>query len=197
MGFLSSSVVAYATIRPERVSYPINSALTLDQWSWSTLDQWMAWCLKAPSHCLNLCWLIISEVPWHSSDGIAMRIFEYTNEISLTIALSNLHQDLPGTNVLKHWKSNVIILIKFSSPPAAPEVASMRPNCSPWITCLPIADKSLYINTQSASRLPWDLVNHFEWRHQGKNGSSKTPLTKEISSRICLTVKSSLFLLMA
>ena len=34
--------------------------------SGSTLDQVMAWCLMAPSHYLNQCWLIISKVQWHS-----------------------------------------------------------------------------------------------------------------------------------
>ena len=34
--------------------------------SGSTLAQVMAWCLTAPSHYLNQCWLIISEVTWHS-----------------------------------------------------------------------------------------------------------------------------------
>ena len=32
----------------------------------STLAQVMACCLTAPSHYLNQCWLIISEVQWHS-----------------------------------------------------------------------------------------------------------------------------------
>ena len=36
------------------------------QRSGSTLAQVMAWCLTAPSHYLNHCWLIISEVQWHS-----------------------------------------------------------------------------------------------------------------------------------
>ena len=36
------------------------------QRSGSTLAQVMAWCLTAPSHYLNQCWLIISEVQWHS-----------------------------------------------------------------------------------------------------------------------------------
>ena len=35
----------------------------------STLVQVMACCLTAPSHYLNQCWLIISKVQWHSSDG--------------------------------------------------------------------------------------------------------------------------------
>ena len=34
--------------------------------SGSTLAQVMACCLMAPSHYLNQCWLIISEVQWHS-----------------------------------------------------------------------------------------------------------------------------------
>ena len=35
----------------------------------STLAQVMACCLTAPSHYLNQCWLIISEVQWHSYWG--------------------------------------------------------------------------------------------------------------------------------
>ena len=34
-----------------------------------TLVQVMACCLTATSHYLNQCWLIISKVQWHSSDG--------------------------------------------------------------------------------------------------------------------------------
>ena len=41
--------------------------------SGSILAQAMAWCRQAPSHYLNQCWLIISQVLWHSSDGIIMR----------------------------------------------------------------------------------------------------------------------------
>ena len=39
------------------------------QRSGSTLAQVMAWCLTAPSHYLNQCWLIISKIQSHSSDG--------------------------------------------------------------------------------------------------------------------------------
>ena len=39
------------------------------QRSWSTLAQVMACCLTAPSHYLNQCWLIISEVQWQSPEG--------------------------------------------------------------------------------------------------------------------------------
>ena len=37
--------------------------------SGSTLAQVMACCLKAPSHYLNQCWFIISEVQWHPSES--------------------------------------------------------------------------------------------------------------------------------
>ena len=40
----------------------------------STLAQVMAWCLTAPSHCLNQCWLIISKVPWHSCEDNFTRV---------------------------------------------------------------------------------------------------------------------------
>ena len=33
----------------------------------------MACCLTAPSHYLNQCWLITSEVLWHSSEGNSIR----------------------------------------------------------------------------------------------------------------------------
>ena len=46
----------------------------------STLAQVMACCLTAPSHYLNQCWLIISKVLWHSSEGIIMRRSEDTNQ---------------------------------------------------------------------------------------------------------------------
>ena len=35
----------------------------------STLVQVMACCLMAPSHYMNQCWLIISEVLWHSLES--------------------------------------------------------------------------------------------------------------------------------
>ena len=46
----------------------------------STLAQVMACCLTTPSHYLNQCWLIISEVLWHSLEGIIMRRSKDTNQ---------------------------------------------------------------------------------------------------------------------
>ena len=45
----------------------------------STLAQVMVCCLTAPSHYLNQCWLVISEVPWYSSQGIIIRWCEDAN----------------------------------------------------------------------------------------------------------------------
>ena len=52
------------------------------QRSGSTLAQVMACCLTASSHYLNQCWLIISKVLWHSSEGIIMRRSEDTNQLN-------------------------------------------------------------------------------------------------------------------
>ena len=41
--------------------------------SGSTLAQIMACCLTAPIHYLNQCWLIISKVLWHTSEGNFIR----------------------------------------------------------------------------------------------------------------------------
>ena len=62
----------------------------------STMAQVMACCLTAPSHYLNQCWLIISKVLWHSSEGIIMRI----SKTRLKIPFLELHPDLPGANKL-------------------------------------------------------------------------------------------------
>ena len=48
--------------------------------SWSTLVQVMACCLTAPSHYLNLCWLVISKVLWNSSEGTIIRRYEDINQ---------------------------------------------------------------------------------------------------------------------
>ena len=55
----------------EHKHWIINSLWSSDTTIWrqrseSTLAQVMACCLTAPSHYLNQCWLIISEVQWHS-----------------------------------------------------------------------------------------------------------------------------------
>ena len=51
--------------------------------SGSTLVQVIACCLTAPSHYLNQCWLIISKIQWHSSQGNFTRYILAINHICL------------------------------------------------------------------------------------------------------------------
>ena len=48
----------------------------------SGLAQVMACCLTTPSNYLNQCWLIIHEVPWHSSGYIIIRRSEEINQLN-------------------------------------------------------------------------------------------------------------------
>ena len=70
-----SSSLCYLCALCTRFSWETNCACINSLWcigaiwrhrSWSALAQVIAWCLTAPSHSLNLCWLSISEVLWHS-----------------------------------------------------------------------------------------------------------------------------------
>ena len=66
------------------------------QGSRSTLVQVMACCLTAPSHYLNQCWLIISEVQWHSYQGNFTRIPQPSiTKIRLTNYISKISFRIP------------------------------------------------------------------------------------------------------
>ena len=69
------------------------SDTTWRQRSGSPLAQVMACCLKAPSHYLNQCWLIISKIEWHSSKG------KFTRDTS---AINMNHINPPQTLVKPH-----------------------------------------------------------------------------------------------
>ena len=88
-------------LNPCRPSPAGNSCAFISSWtsdaiwrrrSGSTLAQVMAWCLTAPSHYLNQCWLIIKGVRWRSPESnstsaheIQLYVFEdYTFEIATT-----------------------------------------------------------------------------------------------------------------
>ena len=90
--------------------------------SGSTLAQVMACCLGAPSHYLNQCWLIISEVLWHSPranfTGNAQAIYpwyKFENYLfKITAAFPRdqwlhtslvTHHKLPQANWLQLWQS--------------------------------------------------------------------------------------------
>ena len=74
----------------------------------SILAQVMAWCLTAPSHYLNQCWLVSSE---RSKDIHLRRISQEisqasTTKVNLKITWIKIHSNLPGanelTNILTH-----------------------------------------------------------------------------------------------
>ena len=69
--------------------------------SGSTLAQVMAWCLTAPSHYLNQCWLIINEILWHSFTwGWFHRKFSRYLILIWIWKVSILQPNLPGVNEL-------------------------------------------------------------------------------------------------
>ena len=51
-----------------------------------TLAQVMAWCFTVPSHYLNQCWLSISKVQWHSSEGNSQLYQRYLDHWLLKLA---------------------------------------------------------------------------------------------------------------
>ena len=75
------------------------------QRSGSTLAQVMACCLMAPSHYLNQCWLIISEVQWHSYQGNLTRMSQSSiTKICLKITCLKFHSNFSGVNELTNQK---------------------------------------------------------------------------------------------
>ena len=108
--------------------------------SGSTLAHVMACCLTAPSHYLNLCWLIISDILWHSSKGSFHKKcsrYEFENDqfkITATSLKGNelmLWLDLQMGKILSyqveylgHWWLIISILIKKQK-----HVSVQRPYC--------------------------------------------------------------------
>ena len=62
-------MIPCSIMRPQCVNSLWPSDVIWRQRSRSTLALVMACCLMTPSHCLNQCWLMISEVLWHSPDS--------------------------------------------------------------------------------------------------------------------------------
>ena len=73
--------------------------------SGSTLAQVMACCLTAPSHYLNQCWLIISEVQWHSSKKHFRRDTStvcHQNKLEIYLLVPKVSLNSPRANELTH-----------------------------------------------------------------------------------------------
>ena len=91
--------------------FTINSLRPSDaiwrQRSGSTSDQVMAWCLMAPNHYLNQCWLIISKAEWHSSKG------KFTRDTSVINRLNYLENEVPKISFKfprGHWVKKLTIM---------------------------------------------------------------------------------------
>ena len=73
------------------------------QRSGSTLTQVMAFCLPAPSHYLNQCWLIICEVQRHHIRTISLEMPQPSiTKICLKITYLKFHSNFSGANELTH-----------------------------------------------------------------------------------------------
>ena len=87
------------------ISMKINSLGPRDVIWWhksgSTLAQVMACCQMAPSHYLNQCWLIITEVQWYWSDDRLQEIPQPSMiKISMKITCIKFDSNLPGDSEL-------------------------------------------------------------------------------------------------
>ena len=79
--------------------------------SLSTLAQVMACCLMAPSHYLYQCWLVVSKVLWHSSEG------NYTRDTSSINHCKKLENDLSKISYKFPWGQWVKIYEHFTVTP--------------------------------------------------------------------------------
>ena len=74
------------------------------QRSGSTLAQVMACCLTAPSHYLNQCWLIISEIQDIHIGELSQEMPQPSiTKMCLKITCLRIHSNFPGANELIHW----------------------------------------------------------------------------------------------
>ena len=90
--------------KPQSTCENLNSLTPSDTkgWNrtWSTLVEVMACCLTAPSHYLNQCWLIISEVLLHSQES---NFPGNTHDIYLSDVLENFICKIAATYPRGQW----------------------------------------------------------------------------------------------
>ena len=122
----------------------------------SALAQVMAWCLMAPSHYQNQCWLIISEVLWHSPEGSFIRnaqdISPWFN-LKITDLRIQLDIFLPGANKLTHRGRVTHICIRKLA------IIGSDNGLSP-VWCQAIIWTNLWniVNWTTGNKLQWSLV---------------------------------------
>ena len=86
--------------------------------SGSTLAQVMVCCLTAPSHYFNQCWLIISKIQLHSSDGNFTRDTSVMNDyylgnLSYSKLCNSFHLSPPGQNG-RHFADDIFKWISMN-----------------------------------------------------------------------------------
>ena len=90
--------------------------------SWSTLIQVMAYCLIAPSHYLNQCWLTIKEILWHPFHG---NVYLNTQVINPKVMFEIYTFEITATSprvqwvtLLKHWIYLPVAITRLGLCPA-------------------------------------------------------------------------------
>ena len=70
----------------------------------------MACCLMAPSHYLNQCWIIVSDVPWHLPEGNFRRDIPQPSITAFSLKIDYIkfnyikfHSIFPGANEFEVW----------------------------------------------------------------------------------------------
>ena len=108
----------------------IVSAVIVPHRTWSTLALLMAWCLTAPSHYLNQCWLIIKGVIGHSPKSEHFDNFGNSMYRWLSARLHYRHCYTTGDTAVLHWAINIChlayiirmvadVLVSFGTRPSA------------------------------------------------------------------------------
>ena len=122
-----------------------------------TLAKVMAYCLTAPSHYLNLCWLIICEVQQHSSDGNFTRniIQPSANKISLKL------------NYLTKIPVKSTLIARFMWPTWGPTGAD-RTQVGPVLA-------------------PWTLISGYLWPREASVGMWTSSSEVQINTFACST----------
>ena len=97
------SMLPYGIARPQWVNSMGPSDAIWQQKSGSTLAQVMACCLTAPSHYLNQCWLIISEVSDIHIRAISQEMPQPSiTKICFKITCLKFYSNFPGANELNY-----------------------------------------------------------------------------------------------
>ena len=138
------------------------------QWSWTALAQVVACCLMAPSHYLNQCWLITTELINTHGRTIPFQYWYLSHavtKISLNITYSKFYLNLPGTNEL---------IYKWI-------IAHISHLCNKWCNYIYIADNcNQFYSCMICSRdvtclFVQDAINYsyswLQWTHYSANNA--------------------------